>query len=978
MNKQIKISFILLLGILSACGTGSKYKTQTRVDANGYNYEEVTNDPFKARVYTLPNGLTVYLTRNTEQPRVAALVGVRAGSVNEDPEVTGLAHYLEHMMFKGTSKIGTTNWEAESALLQQISDLFEEHRATDDAAAKKAIYARIDSLSQIAATYVATNEFDKIYTALGASNTNAGTSYESTVYMCEIPKNEVERWAEVESERFSDLVLRLFHTELETIYEEFNMYQDRDGQRANEALMQLLFPTHPYGRDVIGLPEHLKSPSMKQIYDFIHKYYVPSNMAVALAGDLEFEETIKIVDKFFGKLEAATTHKIEQPRETPITAPVVKEVVGPEAENMMMAFRFDGGVGTRDDIMATLVDNLLVNGQAGLIDLNLNQAQKVQSAGAYTYSMKDYTVHVFEGTPRDGQTLDEVKDLLLNEIENIKNGNFDEWMIEAIVNRYRIAFMHRLEQPFSAAYTMMNAFISEQTLAELLAELDKIAKVTKAEVVEFAKANYGSNYALVYKRTGESKNLVKVDKPAITSIPVNRDLQSEFAKEILARETSSIEPVFVDFNESLNRKEIKPGVTLYHAANQINSIFTLNYVIDMGRNHNLMLPLAINYLPLIGTDKYSPEELQKLFFQYGLSFNVQSGYDRCYVTMSGLSEHFDKAVELLEHVMKNAKPDQAIYDEYVKTNEKERADAKKQQNYVFGAAIDYGRYGEQSPLKNIMPIAEMKTVDPKALTDLLAQITSYRHMVNYYGPQDISSVAAVLEKYHTMPDVLMELPEGKEFDIIAYDKPKVFMINYDINQANIFMFAKDQLFDKALMPYSTVFNSYFGSGLSSVVFQEIRESRSLAYSSYAAYSTAAKQGKYNSLLGFLGTQPDKLETATSALLGMMNTMPRAEAQFNMAIEGIIKNFNTERITGRSLFWSYLGNRDRGIDYDIRKDNYEKIKGMTIDDFETFFNAHISNKNYGYAVMGNLKAIDRKQLSKLGEIKELTLEEVFGY
>jgi predicted Zn-dependent peptidase len=240
MNRLIIFSTLVFM-IFSSCQT-EKYKISEKQDSNGFSYITVNNDPFRARVYTLDNGLKVFLSRNTDQPRISALIGVKAGSAYEDPTATGLAHYLEHMMFKGTSKIGAMNWEAEKILIDQISDLFEEHRNTDDPAEKKAIYRKIDSLSYIAAGYVATNELDKIYTALGDNMLNAGTSYESTIYMCEIPKNEIEKWAKIESERFSDVVLRLFHTELETVYEEFNMYQDMDGTRANNMLMKMLFP----------------------------------------------------------------------------------------------------------------------------------------------------------------------------------------------------------------------------------------------------------------------------------------------------------------------------------------------------------------------------------------------------------------------------------------------------------------------------------------------------------------------------------------------------------------------------------------------------------------------------------------------------------------------------------------------------------------------------------------------------------------
>ncbi|MBR8537343.1 insulinase family protein [Carboxylicivirga sediminis] len=973
-----QLSCLLLTGFLAlfSCQQPT-YQTQQHTDSNGYSYESVTNDPYNARIYTLDNGLKVYLTRNLDEPRVAALIGVKAGSTFEDPNATGLAHYMEHMMFKGTSKVGTVDWEKESALLEQISDLFEKHRATEDVEAKKAIYAQIDSLSQIAATYVATNEFDKLNTAMGSSRVNAGTSYESTVYMCEVPKNELERWAKLEHERFTGLVLRLFHTELETVYEEFNMYQDMDGQRAFQTMMEGLFTNHPYGRDVIGFPEHLKNPSMEEIYKFKDKFYIPNNMAIALAGDLDFEPTIQLIDQYFGKMEKKEFAEPQLPKEEPITAPVVKEVVGPDAESMQMAFRFNG-IGSDDEIMVDLISSILSNGQAGLIDLDLVQKQKVLSASSGSWFMRDYGIHIFNGKPREGQTLEEVRDLLLAELDKVKNGEFEDWIIEAIVNKARLDFMNALEYPFYSAYSLMNEFTSGQSHADVLASLDKMKQITKEQVMAYAKEKYGDNYVIVYKRTGDNSALVKVDKPEITAVPVNRDLQSDFAQSFLAEEISDINPVFVDFNSKLHKEELKPGLEFFHSTNENNGLFRLNYVIDLGKNNNLQFPLAVDYLPLLGTDQYSPEDLRKELFRYGLSLSVNAGNDRCYVTIAGLDEKLEKGIELLEHIIHNAKAEQESYDEFVKGIVKKRSDAKKSQGRIFGAMVDYGIYGKKSPGKYLLSTDELTAINPEDLTRQLNEMTYYEHKVYYYGPSSAETVTALLNQHHKTPEQLAAIPEAIDYKMRENESSQVYVVDYDINQANILLLVKDTPFDAEIIPYAEVFNNYFGSGLSSVVFQEIRESKALAYSAGAGYVTARKADKDNFIYGRLGTQADKLSIATSTLTELMNEMPRAEMQFKQACEGIVKQINTERITNKDMFWEYLSNNDRGIDYDVRKDVYEKAKVISLDDFESFFNEHIKGKNYTYMVLGRKSDLDKKALSQLGKVNELALEDIFGY
>ena len=242
-------------------------KTKNFTDQNAYTYQQVEGDETGVRIYKLNNGLTVYLAQNDDAPRIQTYIPVRTGSNNDPSDNTGLAHYLEHMMFKGTSKLGTLDWEKEKVLLDQISDLYEQHKAEQNPEKKKEIYRKIDEISQEASQYAIANEYDKAISSLGATGTNAHTWLDETVYKNNIPNNELEKWLKIEKERFSGLVLRLFHTELESVYEEFNRAQDNDVRLVNYALMEALFPKHPNGQQTtLGKSEHLKNPSMKAIH----------------------------------------------------------------------------------------------------------------------------------------------------------------------------------------------------------------------------------------------------------------------------------------------------------------------------------------------------------------------------------------------------------------------------------------------------------------------------------------------------------------------------------------------------------------------------------------------------------------------------------------------------------------------------------------------------------------------------------------
>ncbi|HPS12105.1 MAG TPA: insulinase family protein, partial [Prolixibacteraceae bacterium] len=836
----------------------------------------------------------------------------------------------------------------------------------------------IDRISQEAAKYVATNEYDKLMSSIGAKNTNAGTDYESTVYINDVPVNELERWAKVESERFHGIILRLFHTELETVYEEFNMYQDMDSQRSFQKMMALLFPTHPYGRDIIGYPEHLKNPSMINIQKFFDTFYVPNNMAVALSGDIQFEPTIKLIDQYFGDLNPKELPKIENPKEEPVKKDVEAEVVGPEPENVSVAVRV-GGIGSSDQPYMTIINKLLSNSQAGLIDLDLVQKQKVLKAGSYYYPLREYGIQVLEGTPLQGQSLEEVKNLLISEVNKIKAGDFDEWLIKAVINDIKLSKIRLEERNAGRAYEMMDEFVSGQTHEQALCFTDSLEKITKDGIIRFANEKFGNDYVVVYKKQGANTSLVKVEKPAITAVPVNRDLESDFAKEFKAMKSTDVAPVFVNFNEKISKENIEDGCDFYYIRNETNDLFSLQYIVDMGSWNNLKFDLAVGYLKFIGTDQYSASDFQKELYKYGLDLSVAADNERSYVTISGLNSSYSKGVELLEHLLSHAKADPKAYTDYVARILKDRLDQKSDQNAIlWDAMYYYGMYGKDNPKKYLLTEAELKAINPEELVSLIKGLTSFKHKVFYYGPSEMSTVKETIKKDHQIPAQLADVPATRKFEQVKYAKSKVYVVDYDINQANILLLSNGEKFSKDLIPAARIYNEYYGSGLSSVVFQEIRESKALAYSAFSGYSIASKPDRLNCLVGYLGTQADKLPIATETLIKLMNDMPKAKTQYDGAREAIVKKINSERITKDRIFWTWLSNMDRGIDYDIRKDVYEAAKNMSIDDFEKFFNTQIKGQKFNYLILGKKDKLDQKALKSLGEVEELSLDELFGY
>jgi len=972
-------SLILVLGIASIAFTSCSNSTQeSAAETSKYTYETVENDPFGLRIYTLDNGLKVYISENHAEPRIQTNIAVRTGSKQDPADAAGLAHYLEHMLFKGTSSIGSLNWEEEKKYLQMISDLYEEHHNTEDMDARKVIYGKIDSLSQIAATFVATNEYDKMISGLGAQGTNAYTSNERTVYINDIPSTELEKWLTIESERFSELVLRLFHTELEAVYEEFNRGQDSDRRQGYYKSLELLFPNHPYGQQTtIGTGEHLKSPSMEKIHDYFNRRYVPNNMAIILAGDLDPDQTIEMIDKHFGGMESKPLETMTMPTEEPITEPVIADVMGSEAEFEMVSFRL-GGVHTKDAMYAELLDGVLSNGNAGLIDLNLNQKQKVLRAYSSPSVNEDYSWFMLTGYARNGQQLEEVRELLLAQLDSVKNGNFEDWMIDAVVRSKKKDLMSQMEANWIRAYIISDAFILNEDWKDVVMKYDNMAKVTKDELIAWTKENFNDNYVAVNKRIGE-KDIHKVDKPQITPVEINREESSAFFTMIDTMESMRLEPQFIDYASAIQKTSIGNKVPLLYVKNEMNELFSMNYLLDMGKNHSKKVALAVDYLPYLGTDELSPAEVQKELFKLGVSFDVYTSNDKSYITLTGLEETFEEGVKLFEKILSSVVADQNSYQEMVMGELKKRADRKLDKGQIlFRGMADYAKYGPENPFNDVLSAEELKAIDPNELTDLLHQLTSYEHRILYYGPQDIKAVSSVLEANHKMPETLMALPEEKEYPELATDKNVVYFCEYDMVQTELMMYHRGSTFDESILPASRIFNEYFGGGLSSIVFQEIRESKALAYSAYAGFSAPSEPDQHNYVRGYIGTQANKLGDATNALFDLMSNIPRADNQFEGAKLSAMKQIETNRTTGSSILWSYERAQKLGVDYDLNEKIYPQLEGATFESLQSFFDQNIKGKTYTYVMIGKKSETDFEALKKLGPVKELSLNEVFGY
>ncbi len=944
-------------------------------------YETVKGDALETKIYTLDNGLKVFMSVNDETPRIQTYIAVKVGSKNDPSETTGLAHYFEHLMFKGTENFGTSDYAAEKPMLDEIEQLFEVYRVSEDEDERKAIYAKIDSISYEASKIAIPNEYDKLMASIGADGTNAWTSADETVYVEDIPSNQIDNWARIQADRFRNGVIRGFHTELETIYEEKNMSLTQDSRKLWEAIDQALFPNHPYGQQTtLGTQEHLKNPSITNVKNYRAQYYVPNNIAICVAGSFDPDEMVETIEKYFGDWEPnPSIPKLQYEAEKPITSPIVKDVYGLESETVALAWRLPGRSALETSAVAEIAGSILNNGSVGLIDLNVNQAQRALYMQAGYSPQPDYASFLVMAAPKQGQTLEGLRDIALEQVALLRNGEFDESIITSTINNLKLQKMRSLESNSARANQFVDAFIAGIDWKDACRELDRLEQVTKEDVVAFANKYLADNsYAIVYKRQGEDKSQQKMSAPAITPIVTNRDSQSDFLKEIAASAVKPIEPVFVDFSKDMSVAKIAEGVELLYKKNELNDIFTLNFRFVDGYMNDPELSYIADYLSYLGTAGMSNEEFSKKMYELACDYSLQVSASYTSLRITGLSENMEEALKLVENLIMNAVGDEAVLANIKADILTSRVREKTSQSSCFSALQTYAFYGPEFIKKTVLNNDALMALDSETLLAKLRKVFSEGHKIMYYGPMDEAELKTALARSHVISENPVVLPENVPSELLT-PSSSVVLAQYEAKQIYYMQYSdRGEKFDAAAAADLALYNEYFGGGMNSIVFQEMREARGLAYSASATLSSPSRADGTYLYRAFIATQNDKMRQAIEAFDEIINEMPQSEAAFAVAKESLIGRLRTQRVTGYNVLTTYLNCERLGLKEPLTRQIFEGVQNMTLKDVVATQQKWVLNRPYTYMVLGDIKDLDTKYLDTLGPVKTVSLEEIFGY
>lgn len=937
--------------------------------------QPLAGDPLGVTIHRLKNGLTVYLSTDRSEPRFAAWIAVRAGSRHDPPDSTGLAHYLEHMLFKGTDELGTTDAASEKPHVDRVAALYDQLRATpataDGETERARILSEIDSETQKMAKYAVPNEFDQLYARMGVRGVNAFTSNDQTVYIVDVPANRLEQWARVEGERFRDPVFRLFYPELETVYEEKNRSMDRPISRILEAMSEAVFPGHPYGtQPTIGVVDHLKSPAYADMVAYYQRWYAPNNMAIALAGDIDAATALPILEKYFGDMPARKLPETLHGELRPLSGKRQLDMTANGESAVYMAWQ-TVATGHRDEAALEAMDLLMDNAASGLINVELVLSQRLPDAGSFARNLREAGMWLLYGTARQGQDLAEVEGLLRGVIGKLKAGDFTQADLDAIVLHAQMREMRELESNISRVAKMTDAFINHLPWSEAARRSERLRKVTRDEVIAAANKYLGDDHVVLYRKNGEHAP-PKIPKPTITPISIDPSKKSAYAGTIESMSIGPLEPEWLREGTHYERRALPSG-ELLAVQNKMSELFALEYRFEVGSRKQKLLCFALDLMKQAGTISLTPEALQRKLYALGTRVVTSCGPDQVRLSVMGIDRNMEASIGLLTDWLRTAKLTDDLYKKLLANEISQRKDDMDDPGNIGQALSSYAARASNSRYLLIPSNKQLQSARLPQLRALLGQLTSYQHRTSYFGPRSADDAAGAV--------VL-----GKQFRPLAKRPPatyrkvrgaRIFFLHKEVAQSNISIVLPKAPLPAPDIARARLYNEYIGGGMGALIFQEIREARGLAYSARGFHVDGQRPSDQSAVFGLMGTQSDKTLEALGTMLELIRNMPVQPSRLAIAKTSLDAEYRSSRVAPRRVASRVIRWQERGFDSDPGEREWRTISGLTEADLEAFAR-RFADGPVIISILGDRNRIDMKALAKIAPVTEVRLGQVFGY
>ena len=445
--------------------------------------------------HTFKNGLKLLMVERRSSPTVSAWIRFKVGSVHERSDERGIAHLLEHMLFKGTKTLGTRNYAAEAPLLEKIEQtaqlmLAEETKGSGaDKVKLAALRAELTQLEKQAEQYVIKDEFFDLYARNGGSGYNAFTGRDGTTYLISLPSNKLELWAAIESDRMKNPVLREFYTERSVVMEERRRSYDAEpSAKLWETFIAAAYQTHPYGQPTIGWTSDIRQLSRSKAESFLKRYYAPNNVIIAVVGDIKPADTVALVERYFGDIKPGTPVPQVAAQEEPQQGERRVELLGDAEPELVIGFH-KTAIGSADDEVFDLISSILGQGRTSRLyrSLVLEKQLATQVSTFDAPGSRYPNLFVLYASPRAPHTAAEVEQALLAELERLKQEPVSGRELQQVLNQLEFEEARRMGTNGGLARNLTEYEAIAGSWRYLTTYRAKLAKITPADIQRVAK-----------------------------------------------------------------------------------------------------------------------------------------------------------------------------------------------------------------------------------------------------------------------------------------------------------------------------------------------------------------------------------------------------------------------------------------------------------------------------------------------------------
>lgn len=935
------------------------------------------------KAFKLKNGMSVFVWEDSTKTDVLGQVVVRTGSVNDPEQYTGLAHYLEHVLFKGTQKIGALDWEKEKPLYEQIIAKYDAMAEETDPIKKEAIGKEINDLTVESGKVSLSNEFSELIEGMGGTGLNAGTSWDYTVYYNTFPPYQINKWLEISSERFVNPVFRAFQSELETVYEEYNRGNDNPGTRLNNFLFEKAFPGHPYSRSIIGLGEHLKNPRLSQLIKYYEDWYTPENMALILVGKVETRKIMGRIAAAFGKLQPKATPERKVYQDVVIDGRNQYTTKFSQYPSVVMLYN-GVKVGHPDETALDICMRLISNSSStGTID-KLVVDGDLQGGVAEMLSLREQgrcliqAIPYYDEAQRRFESNKSVEKKLLKAIQQVAAGEFEPWVVDAIKINLCRDFDLQMESNDFKAQLLMNAFINEEDLSKVLDYKNVVMNVSVDDIKRVAKQYLTDDYIILFNEQGKPDKLPKMKKPGYKPIEPPVGQSSLYAQQFKNMATSKVEEKFADWSK-VQERQLNDYSRVYYTQNVENDVFTLILKYGAGTDVFPKLGYAANLMGNAGIlGNQTPQQLKEELSKLHATCNVQADENYLYVTLRGYENTLQDACLLLTRQLLMPGLDEKQMNSLIGSAAGTRLVRKENVNQLATALNQYILYGDNSSYRKELTDKELVYMNISELTGNINEAIKYAAEIHYSGTLPFETVYQILS--NSLPLVAGEKPSKSPVvrEMKEYKENTVFFIpSNDAQQSQIYFYIPMGDYQKELNVKRDAFNQYMSGGFSGLIMNEIREKNSMAYTAYGYVVSQELPGSKSYFTGYVGTQNDKAVDAVKLYMNLLTNMPEHADRIDNIKSYLRQSLLTNQPDARSLSDQIASWKRRGYTDDPAKENLPKIDQLTFQDLMDFYHTQLKGKPVVIGIVGNSKDIDTKQLEQFGKVVKLSEKKLFN-